>query len=92
MQRYNNRESLEEKQIKTGKTLNRDLARVILANNASDPGERKCQLQWIVRGKETKGGCQSGKNQCAYCEEEGHWARDCPKKKQAKVMVMGEED
>lgn len=22
-----------------------------------------------------------GKDQCAYCKEKGHWARDCPKKK-----------
>lgn len=37
---YNNRESIEEKQVNTEKTLNRDLARV-LANNVSDPGKRK---------------------------------------------------
>lgn len=37
---FSNRESAEEKQIKTGKTLNQDLAR---AKHTSDLGERKRQ-------------------------------------------------
>lgn len=40
---FSNRESAEEKQIKTGKTLNKDLARILLANKALNPGERKRQ-------------------------------------------------
>lgn len=34
-----------------------------------------------------------GKNKWGYCKEEGHWAKECPKKKpQAKAMVSEEED
>lgn len=40
-EKVHNRENAEENQIKTGKTLNRDLGRVLLAKNAWDPGERK---------------------------------------------------
>lgn len=30
-----------------------------------------------------------GRNQCAYCREEGHWVRDCPKKKEGtKTKVL----
>lgn len=28
------------------------------------------------------------KNQCAYCKEKGHWAQECPKKKETKVMSL----
>ena len=32
-------------------------------------------------------------NQCAYCKEEGHWARECPKKKlKSKTMVTEEKE
>ena len=36
---YHNRETKDEKKIKTGKILNRDLAKVLLANGNSDQSE-----------------------------------------------------
>jgi hypothetical protein len=33
-----------------------------------------------------------GKDQCAYCKEEGHWARECPKKKLKNKIMVTEED
>jgi hypothetical protein len=36
------------------------------------------------------------KDQCAYCKEKGHWARDCPKKKTdirlPKVLTLEDDD
>ena len=33
------------------------------------------------------------KDQCAYCKEKGHWARECPKKKQeAKVLSLDDDE
>lgn len=57
--------------------MNRDLARVLLANNTSDLGKQ------IAGGKKSKEDCQPplGENQCAYYKEEGHWIKDFPKKK-----------
>lgn len=31
---------------------------------------------------------QLEKDQCAYCKEKGHWARECPKKKPRKPKVL----
>jgi hypothetical protein len=36
---YHNRETKDEKKIKTGKILNRDLSKVLLANGNSDQSE-----------------------------------------------------
>jgi hypothetical protein len=33
---------------------------------------------------------QLEKDQCAYCKEKGHWARECPKKR-AKVLTLDED-
>lgn len=40
----NNRESADKKPIKTGKVSNRDLSKVLLANNIPDTEERTHQL------------------------------------------------
>ena len=36
------------------------------------------------------------KDQCAYCKEKGHWARDCPKKETdtrlPKVLTLEDDD
>lgn len=53
---YHNRETKDEKKIKTGMILNRDLAKILLANNIPDQRERKCQLQSMVEGKGPIGG------------------------------------
>lgn len=75
--------------------MNRDLTKVLMANSILYPRERKHQLWSIAEGKESKGGHQPilGKNPCTYCKEEGHWAKECPKRKpKVKTMVMEEED
>lgn len=53
---YHNRETKDEKKIKTGKILNRDLAKILLANNILDQRERKCQFQSMAEGKGPTGG------------------------------------
>lgn len=49
---YHNRGTKDEKKIKTGKILNRDLATVLLANGSPDQRERKHQLGNIVEGRD----------------------------------------
>ena len=41
---YHNRETKDEKKIKTGKILNKDLAKVLLAHGNPEQTERKQQL------------------------------------------------
>ena len=33
-----------------------------------------------------------GKDQCAHCREKGHWARECPKRKQETKILSLESD
>lgn len=78
-----------EKQLKTGKALNQDLSKVLLASRVLDPRERRYQLQRLANNKGPV-----GKNQCAYCKEEGHWLRDYPKRRprpQTKVLALEED-
>ena len=87
---YNNREPPEDKQARTMEAASskqtRDLARILLATTADFPEERDRRLRQLAddarKGKgTTKGGKQRlQKDQCAYCKEIGHWARDCPKR------------
>lgn len=46
---YHSKETKDEKKIKTGKILNRDLAKVLMANNVPDLTVRKHQLQCIAK-------------------------------------------
>lgn len=55
---YHNKKTKDEK-IKTEKLLNRDLAKVLLANGNLDQRERKHQLWNIAEGREPREGCQS---------------------------------
>nr|AGP25479.1 gag protein [Mus caroli] len=103
---YHKRETEEEKQEREKKEIEerenrrdrrqeRNLTRILaavvgerksekgqsgyLGNRARrPPGERRLPLE---------------KDQCAYCKEKGHWARDCPKKKPRgpKVLTLGED-
>lgn len=85
---YYKRETAEEKEIRLEKEReekvkqrqkrqNRDLTRILAAAVRDGPGPRG-------RGGGGGGGrggrSPLGPNQCAYCKEEGHWARECPKK------------
>ncbi|SFW07439.1 Gag P30 core shell protein [Chlamydia abortus] len=50
----------------------------LLGNRAvKPPGGRKIPLE---------------KDQCAYCKEKGHWARDCPKKRERSKVLTLEDD
>ena len=55
-----NRETKEKKKIQAGKIVNRDLAKVLLANGNLDQRERerRRQLQNIAEGREPKESCQ----------------------------------
>nr|AAO46144.1 gag protein [Recombinant M-MuLV/RaLV retrovirus] len=76
---YNKRETQEEKEDRVrrekderDRKRSRELSRILAA---------------VVQGQGKRGervGVRKGpkldKDQCAYCKERGHWARDCPKK------------
>ena len=87
---YNNREPPEDKQaramVAASSKQTRDLVRILLATTADSPEERDRHLQQLAddarKGKGTtkEGKQRLQKDQCAYCKEIGHWARDCPKR------------
>uniref|UniRef100_A0ABI7ZV80 CCHC-type domain-containing protein n=1 Tax=Felis catus TaxID=9685 RepID=A0ABI7ZV80_FELCA len=87
---YNNREPPEDKQARAvaaaSSKQTRDLARILLATTADSPKERDRRLRQLAddarKGKGTtkRGKQRLQKDQCAYCKEIGHWARDCPKR------------
>ena len=87
---YNNWEPPEDKKARAmaaaSSKQTRDLARILLAATADFPEERDRHLRQLAddtrKGKgTTKGGKQRlQKDQCAYCKEIGHWARDCLKR------------
>ncbi|XP_021113435.1 uncharacterized protein LOC110348966, partial [Heterocephalus glaber] len=83
---YNNRETAEEKREKADDRQTQNLARILLAATAGEQKERERRLRKIAVEGEGKERCrerpQLGKNQCAHCKEYGHWAKDCPKRKQ----------
>lgn len=87
---YHNR----EKMIKTGKVLNRDLAKVLLANSNLNQRERSARSRILLKEKSRGGNIPIlGKIQWAYCKEEGHWAREHPTRKpKNKTMVTEEEE
>ncbi|XP_021104403.1 uncharacterized protein LOC106007844 [Heterocephalus glaber] len=95
---YNNRETAEEKQVKADNHQTRNLARILLATTVGELRECERHLRKIVAEGQGKGEHRdrprSGKNQCAYCKEEGHWARECPKKPgscpKAPILAMDE--
>ena len=91
---YNNREPPEDKQAcamaAVSSKQTRDLARILLATTADFPEERdRCLQQLADDARKDKGTTKGGKqrlqkDQCAYCEEIGHWARECLKKADGK--------
>ena len=80
---YNTQETPEEKQAKAADRQTHNTARIMLAATVPDSGERERQLcRLAAEGKSCLPTRPAlGKNQCAYCKEEGHWAKGCPKKK-----------
>ncbi|XP_029426643.1 uncharacterized protein LOC115072836 [Nannospalax galili] len=82
---YNKRETQEEREERQRREAeDRENARDRRRNK-----ELSRILATVVRDKEESRGDRKGgrgrapldSDQCAYCKEKGHWARDCPKKK-----------
>ena len=67
------RREAEEKEDARDRKRNRELSRLLAA---------------VVQGQDSRKGDRMGerrgprveRDQCAYCKERGHWAKDCPKK------------
>lgn len=74
------------KKIKTRKLLNRDLAKILMANSIPCPERGSTSSIVLVKGRSLK------ESQHIYCEEKGHWAKEHPKRKsRVKTMVTEEE-
>lgn len=69
-----NRVSAEERQKEQRKT--QQPARVCTATEGLE--ERGSLSRHLAAGEEDRK--PKGKNQCAYCKEEGHWVKACPRK------------
>ena len=80
---YNTRESPEKKKAKAADRQTRNMTCILLAATVPDSGERERQLRCLAAEGKSHPRTRPvlGKNQCAYCKEEGHWAKECPKKK-----------
>ena len=92
---YNNRETFEEKQTRATDRQTRNMARILLAATSAQPNEREKRLRQLAEGKpkpNPQGKPKLGRNQRAYCKQEGHWVKDCPKKfKQGtNVLAVGD--
>lgn len=84
----------EEKEKRRDRRQERNLTR-ILAAVVGDRGSREGQLGNLGNGArrmaEDRRRLPLEKDQCAYCKEKGHWARDCPRKRainKAKVLAL----
>lgn len=84
----------EERESKRDRRQEKNLTRIL----AAVVGERG---QEQTQGRAKKSGNLGNrtpldKDQCAYCKEKGHWARECPKKKKngssKKVLALEEEE
>lgn len=84
----------EERENKRDRKQEKNLTRIL----AAVVGERgQEQTQSMAKKSGNLGNRTSlDKDQCAYCKEKGHWARECPKKKKngssKKVLALEEED
>ena len=79
----NTQETPEEKQAKAADHQTRNMACILLVATVPDSGGREHQLHCLVAEGKSRPHMRPalGKNQCAYCKEEGHCAKECPKKK-----------
>lgn len=83
----------EERERRRDKRQEKNLTR-ILAAVVSERGSRDRQtgnLSNRARKTPRDGRPPLDKDQCAYCKEKGHWARECPRKKnvrEAKVLSL----
>ncbi|XP_067592364.1 uncharacterized protein [Pseudorca crassidens] len=102
---YNKRETEEEKEerkqkeqeareIRRDKRQERNLSKIL----ATVVGGRNIGDRNRQEGRTADRRRPLDKDQCAYCKEKGHWARECPKKKNGgrptrnKILTLEEED
>ena len=84
----------EDRREKRQKTLTRILATVV----DRDGRDRNRQLgnlgggRWQEPRRPRRDHSPLEKDQCAHCREKGHWARECPKKKQGTKVLSLEND
>ena len=59
---------------------------------ARQPGDLR-NKKWQGPGRPRRDKPHLGKDQCTYCKDTGHWARECPKRKQGtQVLSLGEDE
>lgn len=74
---------LRKNQVKAKKKKNQNLAKIMLAATVEPEDQR--YLKQLTKHEGKRGPRKEdthlrlGKNQCAYCKEEGHWDNECPK-------------
>lgn len=84
----------EERENRRDRRQERNLTK-ILAAVVGDRRVEKGQSGYLGNGaRRPPGGkrLQLENDQCAYCKEKGHWARNCPKKKQRGPKVLAFEE
>ncbi|XP_045650013.1 uncharacterized protein LOC123790038 isoform X1 [Ursus americanus] len=87
---YHRRETDEEKEQKREKIREKNLTRILAAVVDGKNFERDRQAGNLSNQRGPRS--PLGKNQCAYCKEQGHWVKDCPKKKnQNKILSLAED-
>ncbi|XP_029787213.1 uncharacterized protein LOC115284895 isoform X1 [Suricata suricatta] len=88
------RKEMEEnkKEIQKEKRLEKSLTRILAAVvDKQDQGKPK-QIGNLGNKRGNRRPLLD-KDQCAYCKEKGHWAKECPQKKSLqKVLSLAEED
>nr|AGV92855.1 gag protein [Echidna ERV] len=74
-----------EDPTRTTYELTQKMAKVLLAREGHSESRRR-------GGRSGQKRLPLGKDQCAYCRENGHWKRDCPKLKGDAAPVLVEEE
>jgi len=75
---------LRKNQVKAKKKKNQNLAKIMLAATVEPEDQR--YLKQLTKHEGKRGPRKEdthlrlGKNQCAYCKEEGHWANEMSQK------------
>jgi hypothetical protein len=106
---YHKRETGDEKQDREKKERREDEARrdkrqekvlTQILTTTADKGRGRARQPGDLRGEKQQGPRRPGrdkphlaKDQCAYCKDTGHWACECPKRKQGtQVLSLGEDE
>lgn len=80
-----------EDPVKTTSRLTQQMAKVLLAQEGEKNKNQEGRKEPRKRQRP-----KLGKDQCAYCKEEGHWKRECPKRPKAEAppapVLVEEED